>query len=216
MRIKKNFTRKNGKVVSINVRNKNNSNRDIRQTMRNNITMRRYRLYNKINDDIREILKHKLQTNHVNQERELSNVFVVFNQEHEFIKIINNINNSGNINKSLLIGNICYIMYIANIWKSDIISNPKHGTFLREYQKNILKNIKLKRNPETKFYFLKSGSGGILLQNILEDLKEEGYNTIILQATSDNLVKYYQRFGFILFPEKIYYHEGTTYMYLHN
>jgi hypothetical protein len=76
-----------------------------------------------------------------------------------------------------------------------------------------LKNINLRKNPETGHYFLKRGTGELLLHGLLDDLKEEKYNTVVLQASSDNLIKYYKKFGFQLFPEKV--KENMIYMYLH-
>ncbi len=176
--------------------------------------MRKYNLYNTVNANIRKALKEKIQNNELNNERMLSYVYATFEGHDTFNKDIKDIQHSGVKNSWLLIGNICFITYLTNIWDKNIVSNPKKGTILRNYQKNkYLKNINLRKNPETGHYFLKRGTGELLLHGLLDDLKEEKYNTVVLQASSDNLIKYYKKFGFQLFPEKV--KENMIYMYLH-
>ena len=101
--------------------------------------------------------------------------------------------------------NIAYLAIIKNSTDKDIPTSRSEGSFVSENNKQITFNqLDLgKKNPETNLYYLKKGSGSILLQEVINDLKIKGIKTIILQAAKPDLVPYYEKHNFIVIQEQI-------------
>ena len=101
--------------------------------------------------------------------------------------------------------NFAYLAIIKNIDNKNISTSKNEGTYLSESVKDsVFKDNNFgKIHPESKKYFLKKGSGFVLLNKIIEDLKSRGIKTIILHSANMPLVSYYERFGFKEITEKI-------------
>ena len=57
---------------------------NLRKTIRNNVTIRKYNLYNTINANIRETLKDKIQNNELNNKRNMAYIVAIFEGNKHF------------------------------------------------------------------------------------------------------------------------------------
>jgi hypothetical protein len=120
----------------------------------------------------------------------------------DILKKINENEENANLVKNK---KVAYLGNIKNV-NINISKNSKEGTSVTNTtRKNIFQNnLNLgKLHPELRTYQLQKGVGGKLLKYIINDLREKGFQMIILHSANKELVKYYESHNFKSFPGKV-------------
>ena len=106
-----------------------------------------------------------------------------------------------------------YLGIIRNLNDKNIKNSKKTGTYLNKTTKNTnFPTLDLgKVNPETNNYFIKKGSGALLINEIIKKLKAIGIKTVFLHAANPNLIPYYKKFGFDVFNAQVFMIEPSEY-----
>ncbi len=202
------ITRRNKNNRNINITNTDTRNRN-KNNRRNKYT---YTYHNKINDRTINAIKNtnRIRKNNLRQERVMSMMTLHINNDFDLQSILDNIkknlNNEAKIHDSIVTNTVGYIGTIRNIGETNIITNSLTGTIILPKNKNrVFGNFNLGNvNPQTETYFLKRGTGAALLRHVIDDLRRNSnITTLILHANHPNLEKFYERFGFEVFPEPV-------------
>ena len=85
---------------------------------------------------------------------------------------------------------------IRNKFDGSFKSNPNTSSSLTESEKKeVFGNSNIgPKNPETEKFFLKKGTGNVLIPFYIEDARKRGIKTILLEAVNNKLVEYYSKF----------------------
>lgn len=193
-------TRKNQRGGSVTVENRNNH--------------RIYTLKNTLNANIlsKILSTSSLSTNEkTKRERNVAFINVAKNstgETEDFIKAVKSSPNATEILKSP----IEYLSMIRNKFDGSFKSNPNTSSSLTESEKKeVFGNSNIgPKNPETEKYFLKKGTGNVLIPFYIEDARKRGIKTILLQAVNNKLVEYYSKFGFKSVKGAIYHGENLN------
>jgi hypothetical protein len=180
----------------------------------NNNSIITFKYKNTINNDIqKQLLKvYTNKKNNLSLPRQFSFARIELNGFSETDSLIKKLQSVKNINKyNFNFSKFAYLPILKN--KNDkqdknninITKSQNTGTYFTKTNKNtIFPSLNLGPvNPEKQTYFLKKGSGSILLNEIIRYLKNKDIKTLFLHATTPDLVPYYEKNGFHVFNEDV-------------
>lgn len=155
-----------------------------------------YTLRGPLNMTLKSKLKNRASTilNHANNPRNLSSLEMSKETSAETKEMLSH----ARVVKPDLQEPAVQIAVLHNKFEYNIISNLKHGTYIKATNKNKhFKNIgPLIQYANRNMYFLRRGSGAKLLQYVIDEQKERGIKTILVYPTNKQLEIYYSKFGF--------------------
>lgn len=170
-----------------------------------------YTLKNTLNANIlsKILPTSSLHTNEkTRRERNVAFINVAKNSTGETADFIGAVSSSPNASE-ILKSPIEYLSMIRNKFDGSFKNNPNTSSSLTESEKReIFGNSNIgPKNPETEKYFLKKGTGNILIPFYIEDARKRGIKTILLEAVNNKLVEYYSKFGFKIVRGAVYHGE---------
>jgi predicted acetyltransferase len=155
-----------------------------------------YTLRGPLNSTLKSKLKNKTSKllNNSNISRVLSSLYITKDSSQETIELVNKIQT---VKPDLNLPAV-QLAYISNKLDTNIVSNPKEGTYIKienkeKYFKNIGKSITFSNKSG---YFLRKGVGSKLIYYVIKEMKEKGIKTIIVHPLNKELEQYYSKFGF--------------------
>lgn len=149
-------------------------------------------------------LKNKLKNknnkimNNSNISRNLSSLYLSKENSDETASIINSIKA---INFDIQLPAV-QIAFVSNNLNNNIITNSKIGTYIKTRNKN--KHFTNIGNPisfgNKSGYFLRKGAGEILINYVINEMRNKGIKTIFVHPDNRKLELYYGKFGFKIIP----------------
>ena len=185
---------------------KNNNSLIENKTVANQIS---YRYKNTIDDNFKDILLNMYPNSNnkikLSLPRILSQAMIQLKDNQEVKSLIEKLKTKIPTNEFKFdYNNFAYLPILKNLDDISIEISKQDGTFINNKNIPLDKKGKFgKPNPETKKYYLKKGSGSILLQKIITKLKQYGIKTLFLHAANPQLVTFYEKQGFKILYKSI-------------
>ena len=138
-----------------------------------------YKLHGSLNKNLKSKSKNKTHKlfNNINKPRNLTTLHITKKDSEETLNLIEKIQK---VKPDLKLPAV-QIAYVSNKFEKNILSNSKKGTYIKLKNKNnYFKNI---GTPRNRGYFLRKGAGAILINYVINKMKEEGIKSILIHPS---------------------------------